>query len=266
MHKCLAKKKLKVVHSTPDNRITPRAGLHLVAKLDELLDISNTIDACGPAIKERKRGLILGSLMVSIAKTMLSGGDFLCDLYFQREDKAGLRLRAVPDVPASTTVIGLGKRFDSKIIAGLESANQKLIGTAFNLLDDTQKEDLVAVRPTIDLDPTDVEVYGSKKEGTAYNYQLQLCYRPHLVVWAEAGYVLAGELGSGKDDPRPQAPSLIKKAVDALPEGLLRPIMRCESGFFSKHVAEAALENNADFAITQKRNPLLWHSMRNMRP
>ena len=115
------------------------------------------------------------------------------------------------DFPASTTVIGLGKRFNSKVIAGLESANKKLINSAFSLLEDSRKQALISKRPTIDLDPTDVEVYGSQKEGTAYNYQGQLCYRPHLVVWAEAGCVLAGELGSGKDDPRPQAPTLIKK-------------------------------------------------------
>lgn len=258
----IANNKQKVVLSKPDNRITPRAGLHLVAKLDKLLDISKTIDENSSSFKKRKRGLSLGSLMLSISETMLSGGDFLCDLDFQRDDKAGLPLRAVPDVPASTTVINLGKRFDSKIAAGLENANKKLINSAFNLLNDSRKNKLVSSRPTIDLDPTDVEVYGSKKEGTAYNYQGQLCYRPHLVVWAEAGLVLTGELGSGRDDPRPQAPSLIEKAVDALPSGLLRPIVRCDSGFFSRSVAEAALENNADFAIAAKRNKAAWHSMR----
>ncbi len=262
MQKSLAKKKSKVALSNPDNRITSRAGLHLVSKLDDLIGISKTINESGPSIKERNRGLSLGSLMLSIAEMMLAGGDFLCDLDFQRDDVAGLPLRAVPDVPASTTVIGLGKRFDSKVIEGLERANKKLVSQAFSLLKDSRKKDLVSKRPTIDLDPTDVEVYGSKKEGVAYNYQGQLCYRPHLVVWAEAGLVLTGELGSGKDSPCPQAPSLIKKAVEALPSGLLRPIIRCDSGFFSKSVAKAAIENNADFAIAAKRNSALWHSMR----
>ncbi len=112
------------------------------------------------------------------------------------------------------------------------------------------------------MDPSDVEVYGPKKEGAAYNYQGQRCYRPHLVVWAEAGLVLTGELGSGNDSPSPQAPSLIKKAVDNLPPGLLRPIVRCDSGFFSKSVADAALDNNADFAIAAKRNKAAWHFLR----
>ena len=36
---------------------------------------------------------------------------------------------------------------------------------------------------TIDLDTTDVEVYGSKKRGVAYNYQGQRCGRPHVASW-----------------------------------------------------------------------------------
>jgi hypothetical protein len=90
----------------------------------------------------------------------------------------------------------------------------------------------VAQRPTIDLDPTDVEVYGPKKEG------------------------------SGRDDPRPQAPSLIARAVAGLPEGLGRPRVRADSGFFDKAVAEAALDNGADFAVAVKRNPAVWRAAR----
>ncbi|MHB8290694.1 MAG: hypothetical protein ACYDEY_16010, partial [Acidimicrobiales bacterium] len=93
----LAKKKHKVVLGAPDGRITPRAGLHLAAKLDKLLGITTTIDDSGPLFKSRRRGLMLGGVMVSLAETMLAGGDFLCDLDHQREDTAGLRLRAVPD-------------------------------------------------------------------------------------------------------------------------------------------------------------------------
>ena len=85
----------------------------------------------------------------------------------QRNDKAGSLLRGVPDIPASTTLIGLGKKFDSRVLAGLESANKKLIAKAFNLLKDSRKEYFVFKRPTIDLDPTDVEVYEPKKEGSA---------------------------------------------------------------------------------------------------
>jgi len=181
----VAKKKRKVVLGAPDGRITPRAGLHLVAKLDKLLGITATIDDAGPPFKQRKRGLMLGGVMVSLAETMLAGGDFLCDLDHQREDTAGLRLRAVANVPASTTVIGLGKRFDEQTRAHIERANAKLVKVAFGLLPKKRRTDLAAQRPTIDLDPTDTEVYGRMKEGSDFNYQGQRVYRPHPAVWAE---------------------------------------------------------------------------------
>lgn len=108
--------------------------MHVVAKLDQLLGIAPAIDASSPPIKSRKRGLGLGRLIVSLAETMLAGGDFLVDLDHQRKDRAGLPLRAVQDVPASTTAIGLGKRFCPHVQEGVERANAALVRKVFRLL------------------------------------------------------------------------------------------------------------------------------------
>jgi len=252
----------RIVLGAPDGRITPRAGLHLVAKVNQLLSVTATIDTVAPPVKQRRRGLGLGSVVMSLAETMLSGGDFLIDLDHQRKDAAGLSLRAVPAIPASTTVIGIAKRFDDRVRRGVEQANAALVAKAFALLPEKRKEALAAQRPTIDLDPTTVEVYGHTKEGSAYNYQGQKAYRPHPAIWAEAGWALAADLGSGKSDPRPQAPSLIRRAVKALPEGLLRAIIRGDSGFFDKDVAWAAVKEGCDFAIAAKRNAAVWRAER----
>ena len=258
----VANKNRQVVLGKPDGRITPRAGLHLVAKLDQLLGITDTIDAGGPSFKQRKRGLMLGGVMVSLAETMLAGGDFLCDLDHQRMDAAGLRLRAVPDVPASTTVIGLGKRFDELARAHVERANVALVKSTFALLPEKRRIDLVGQRPTIELDPTDTEVYGRNKEGSDFNYQGQRVYRPHPAVWAEAGWVLAADFGSGRSDPRPQAPDLLARALRALPDGLDRPIVRADSGFFDAKLATAALSLSCDYAIAVKRSDAAWRAER----
>ena len=70
---------------------------------------------------------------------------------------------------------------------------------------------------TIDLDTTDVEVYGRKKRGVAYNHQGQRVGRPHVAAWAETEIVLAADLGDGTDDPRATAPDLLRRALAALP-------------------------------------------------
>ncbi len=40
--------------------------------------------------------------------------------------------------------------------------------------------------PTIDLDASDIEVFGPRKEGVAWNYAGVRCGRVHLASWASA--------------------------------------------------------------------------------
>ncbi len=106
-----------------------------------------------------------------MAETILAGGDFMIDLdNLARADTAGGVLRAVADPPASTTFIALANRFDDEAIGDLGSAMGVLVRSASAALPEQRRAALSAERPTIDLDPTDIEVYGSKKEGVTYNY------------------------------------------------------------------------------------------------
>lgn len=260
--KTIRSKRGGVVVGPDDPSLTANAGLVLVAEVDRILGVAERIDAFVGRIKKRRRGLSAGELVLSMAECMLAGGDFMCDLDHLRADEAGAVLRAVAVPPASTTFAALARRFDSVSVADLDSAIGSLTATAFAAYPEARQVELATQRPTIDLDPTDVETYGSKKEGVAYNHQGQRVGRPHPATWAEAGLVLAAELGSGRDDPRPQAPGLIARAVAALPEGLGRPRVRADSGFFDKAVAQGALDNGADFAIAAKRNPAAWRAAR----
>ncbi|MHB1583388.1 MAG: hypothetical protein ACYC0E_06515 [Acidimicrobiales bacterium] len=114
--------------------------------------------------KKRRCGLTVGGLIVSTAATTLAGWDFMCDLDTQRRDGAGLELRAVPDVPASTTLLGVGSRFDDEVRARVGRADATLGKKASALLRGQRRTELAEQPPTIDLDPTDTGVYGRKKE------------------------------------------------------------------------------------------------------
>jgi Transposase DDE domain group 1 len=114
---------------------------------------------------------------------------------------------------------------------------------------------------TIGLDATDVEVYGPKKRGVAYNHQGQRVGRPHVAAWAEAETVLAADLGDGTDDPRATAPGLLRRALAGLPAAARQPgrvAMRADAGYFAGQLARAAHDAHIAFAIGAKRIAPLW--------
>jgi hypothetical protein len=244
-----------------DPSLTATAGLVVVAEVVRALGVVPAIDREVGPIKRRRRGLGPGELLVGLAETLLAGGDFLCDLDYQRADRAGTLLRSLPP-PPSTTAASLARRFGDPQVTGIETAVGVLVARAVALLPARQRCALVATRPTIDLDPTEVEVHGAAKQGVGWNHLGQRAGRPLLATWAEAGVALAAELLSGDTDPRPHAPGLLGRALAALPQGLGRPRLRADSGFFDQALARAALQAGCDFAICARRNPALWRAVR----
>ena len=104
------------------------------------------------------------------------------------------RCGAVPVPPASTTFAAAARRFDDKAVTAVETAIGVLVRRWFAALPAARRAQLGAARPSIDLDGTDIEVYGSKKaaEQVVWNYAGQRVGRAHPATWAEAGVVLAG--------------------------------------------------------------------------
>jgi len=96
-----------------DPTLTGHAGLLLTGELIRRLQVVETIDDAVNRVrpfKERQRGLNAGQLMVSLAETVMVGGDHLAHLDQLRGDLAGTELRAVPAAPAPPTAGQLLKR------------------------------------------------------------------------------------------------------------------------------------------------------------
>jgi hypothetical protein len=170
------------------------------------------------------------------------------------------QLLSVAPLPASTTAAGLAARFDAGKRAGIEDAIGEVTGRFVRLLPARRRRALLTGHPTIDFDATEVETYGRAKDGIAYNYKGQRAGRPHAACWAEAGLVLAADLLSGDEDPRPGTVTLLARAITGLRAAgvTARPRARGDTGYFSATIAKGLLELDCDFAIGVPRNKAVW--------
>jgi hypothetical protein len=245
----------------PDASLTSASGVVAVAELVGRLGVTGALDDAVGVVKQRDRGLSAGGFLVALAQAQMFGAQFWTGLDRRRADTAGEALSAVP-TPASTTAVGLAQRFGPAQQAGIEEGIGEICCRVMGLLPATRRAVLRAGTATIDLDGTDVECYGSGKEGIAYNYKGQRCGRPHVATWAEAGTVTAADLLAGDEDPRPGAGSLIERSVATLrATGVTaRPKVRGDVGYFAKDIAWAAVEAGCDFSLGVTRNPAVWRA------
>ncbi len=218
------------------------------------------LDAAVGPVKQRDRGFGAGELLTGIAAAQLAGEDFLTGLDRQRADAAGQQVTPVPGL-ASTTATGLARRITAAQWQAVEHGVAAVTGRMLSLLPAERAVALAEGPVTIDMDTTDVEVYGRKKRGVAYNHQDQRVGRPHVATWAETETVLAADLGDGTDDPRATAPELLRRALAGLPQQARasgQVAMRADAGYFAGALARAAHDEHIGFAIGARRIAPLW--------
>ncbi len=245
----------------PDTSLTPASGLVAVAELCTRLGIIGALDDAIGLIKARDRGLSAGQLLVALAQAQMCGEDFLVGLDRRRADVAGERLSVVA-TPASTTAAGLAARFGPVQRAGIEEGIGEIVCRVLRRLPARRRRVLRAQTVTIDVDATEVECYGRRKQGIAYNYLGQRAGRPHMACWAEAGVVLAADLLAGDGDPRPGAGALVGRSVATLRAAgvTARPRVRGDVGYFAADIATAAVAQGCDFSLGIVRNRAVWRA------
>jgi len=250
----------------PDASLTGSAGVLAVGELMDRLGVIEALDAGIGPIKTRALGVTGGELVASLAQCQLLDGKFVAALDRHRADAAAQALSAVPAV-ASTTAGGLTRCFGPDRVAGIEAGNTTIIARGWERLGEQRRAAVLAGRIGIDLDATDVQVYGRRKRGVAYNYLGQRAGRPHLATWADTGLTLAADLLTGVQDVRAHSSGLLGRAVAALPAEVRdsfsdthRPVVRADAGYFVAELAHTAVGLGCDFAVAAKRNPAMWRA------
>ena len=253
----IARLRRRVRVGAPDASLTAVSGMVAVTELVDRLDVIKLLDAAIGPIKARDRGFTGGQLLVGLAAAQLAGEDFLVGLDRQRADPAGQVLAPVAGL-SSTTAAGLARGSPTG------SGRRWRPGSATSAPRCSPRCRRGGPRRcaevTIDLDTTDVEVYGRHKRGVAYNYQGQRCGRPHVATWARDRHGAGrGPDGRRRGPPR-HAAELLRRALAALPAparaGRIR--LRADAGYFAGQLARAALFAGVEFAIGAKRIAPLW--------
>ncbi len=246
--------------------MTGSAGVLALGELMDRLGVIEALDTGIGPIKTRALGVTAGELVAGLAQCQLLDGKFVNAVDRHRADTAAQALSAVPAV-ASTTVGGLTRCFGPDRVAGIEAGNAQIIARGWALLGEQRRTAVLTGRIGIDLDATDVEVYGRLKRGVAYNYLGQRAGRPHLATWADTGLTLAADLLTGVQDVRAHSSALLGRAVAALPAEVRdsfsdthRPAVRADAGYFAAELAHTAVGLGCDFAVAAKRNPAMWRA------
>lgn len=252
------------VHEGPDDpSLTPHAGLLLVGELVHrsglIEDLDKSIDAVRP-FKQRRRGLSGGELLVSVAESILIGGDHLVHLDELRRDEAGAGLRAVAKPPAPTTAGQLLPRLGVRQCRAAV-ATMAAVGNRF----DRHLGLAVEAPITIDLDSSGSEVHG-RQELAEYNYQGQFGCVSLLATWAQRRRVLAADLRPGAASDKPAAPTVLLRALRALPQGHGPVSARVDSGFYCLELLKSCRRQQVSFSASVPRNSAMWEARRHTGP
>jgi hypothetical protein len=244
--------------------LTPFAGLAVVGVLERRLALCARIDSALARVprvrpvKQRRRGVSAGELVVSLAELQLVGGSCFDDLEDLRHDRVGAGLRALSAVPSAPCARQLAARFRRSQVQAIERALAEA-GAAHDRALGREPGDPV----TLDFDATVVEVYGRRKRGSARGRQGTLAYVPHVAVWAERGRPLASELLAGRNErlSGAEAGRFVRRTLRLLPDGHGEVRARLDSAYYSAELVQALRGERARFSISLPRTGRVWETL-----
>ena len=254
----------RLVVRADDPSLTPYAGLAVSGELArrvglaELIDAELAVERRARAVKVRRRGLSPGQLVVSLAECQLVGGSFFDHIEDVRADQAGARLRGVAAMPSAPAALQNSKRFRRCHVQRVERA----MARAGERLDRALGRDR-AEAVTIDLDATQVTVYGQRKQGAGRSRHGSMSYAPHIAFWAQRGRALTSELVGGNKEKLcgRECARIATRAISLLPDGHGPVTMRIDSAYYAVELLDRLRREQARFTVSVPRNQAIWKAL-----
>jgi DDE family transposase len=244
--------------------LTPYAGLVISGELCRSLRLGGLIDEQlagerrARPVKQRRRGLSPGELFLSLVESQLAGGEYFDHIEDLRADLAGAPLRAVAAPPAAPTMLQNAKRFRRVHVQAIERA----FAAAGERLDRALGRD--AGEPvTIDLDATQVAVYGRGKDGAGRSRHGTTSFAPHVAFWAERGRALTSELVGGNREKltAPECGRIVDRALSLLPAGHGEVSCRIDSAYYKLELLQKLRARRARFSVSVPRTTAMWNAL-----
>jgi hypothetical protein len=116
---------------------------------------------------------------------------------------------------------------------------------------------------TVDLDATQVTVFGRRKQGAARSRHGCMSYAPHVAFWAQRGRALTSELVGGNREKLSggDCARIARRAIGLLPTGHGAVTMRVDSAYYAVELLEALRAARARFTVSVPRNQAMWKAV-----
>lgn len=254
----------RIIVRADEPGLTPYAGLAVTGELarrlglGELIDGELSVERRARPVKVRRRGLSPGELVVSLAECQLVGGAFFDHVRDVRGDRAGAPLRAVAGTPSAPAALQNAKRFRRCHLQRVERA----MARAGERLDRALGRE-VGEPVTIDLDATQVTVYGAGKDGAGRSRHGHMSYAPHVAFWAQRGRALTSELVGGNQErlSGAECATLASRAIRLLPAGHGPVTMRLDSAYYAVKLLGRLRSARSRFTVSVPRNQAMWKTL-----
>jgi Transposase DDE domain group 1 len=261
----------RILIGEPDPSLVRFGGLAVAGELARALDLERRIERelsrerRARPVKVRRRGASPAQLVLALAECQLAGGSFFRDLEEVRADEAGACLRIVGQTPSAPAALQRAKDFRRVHCQRIERA----LADAGHELDRRLGRDRSLELATVDLDATQIEVFGRDKQGAARNRQGQMSYAPHVAFWGQTGRALTAELVSGAREKLTGAECarIARRALSLLPTST-DPLQRrgtvccrIDSAYYQLELLNALRAERACFTVSVPRNQAMWKAL-----